>query len=179
MKPYAIMCAGATALALMVWAAPACAQGRATIVNPAEANQNITVGDVQSHDGAVSGTIFNHSSEPVRDVRLLIDHVWLWNNERHPGEASPGRTDFYTVRGEIAPGGNLPFTYQGPALAGRGDGHFETQVQVTEFTQVGTSAADQPRAYEPRPHYQPAPSEQGHGYAPSGAYEAPSGMGNY
>ncbi len=178
MKPYTIVC-GATALALMAWAAPVSAQGQATIENAAEANQNLAVSDVRSHDGAVSGTIFNRSSEPVRDVRLLIDHVWLWNNERHPGEVSPGRTDVYTVRGEIAPGGSLPFTFEGPALPDRGGGHFETHVQVTEFTQVGTSAADQPRTYEPRPRYQPAPSEQGRSYAPSGAYGAPSDTGNY
>ncbi len=174
MKMYASVCVGAL-LALMLWGAPVSAQGRATIVNPAEANETVAVADVQLHDGVVSGTVVNRSSEPVRDVRLLIDHVWLWNNERHPGDFSPGRTDFFTVRGEIPPGGNAPFTYQGSPLMDRRDGHFETHVQVTEFTQVGMIASDQPHAYEPAYRYQPAPSEHGHSYAPLGA----SRTGNY
>lgn len=145
MKTYAGFCAAATALAMVLWATPVSAvQQQTTIVDSAEASQDIAVIDAQSHDGVVSGTIINRSSEPVRDVELLIDHVWLWNNERHPGEASPGRTDFVTVRGEIPPGGSRPFTYEGVPLPNRSDGRFETQVQVTQFIQVGTVAADQP-----------------------------------
>lgn len=102
------------------------------------AADDVRVAEVQARDGLVTGTLVNTSRAPVRNVELLIRHTWFWNNERHPGDDSPGRTDVYDVRGEIPPRQQMPFTYQvSPPLPQRFDGHFETTVEVVGFAQVG------------------------------------------
>lgn len=120
----------------------ACAtQGREpaeSVLSDAQAANDIRVTDVEAHRGIVTGTLFNTSHAPLRNVELLIRHTWLWNNERHPGDDSPGRADVFEVRGEIPPREQMPFTYQvSPPLPQREDGHFETTVEVVGFAQVG------------------------------------------
>ncbi len=85
----------------------------------------------------VTGVVSNAGRHPVRDVQMQITYVWLWNNERHPGSDNPGRTDIYTLPGEIPTGGSQTFTYR-PAtpLPHRTDGHFAPSVNVTGFTEV-------------------------------------------
>jgi len=98
----------------------------------------VAVQDLRVGDGVVSGMVVNNSARVVRDVKLLIHNAWLWKDERHPGPVSPGNAEFYTVSGEIQPGGSLPFTYRLPPLPRRTDGHFVTSANVVEFTQVGS-----------------------------------------
>jgi hypothetical protein len=136
----ALRSAAATAaavLALTLRAAPASA-GAETVVGPSHASAVIELQAVRADGAVVSGTLVNRSSHPVRNVQLLIRYAWLWKNERSPGKNNPGRSDFYTVVGEIAPGGSLPFTYR-PAkpLPRRSDGTFDTSAQVVAFTEVG------------------------------------------
>jgi len=96
------------------------------------------VRDVQMRDSAVQGVIVNQSSRLLRDVKVVIHHNWLWKNERHPGDENPGRSEYYTVPGEVAAGGSLPFTYHlDPPLPQRADGHFVTSAEVISFTEVG------------------------------------------
>ena len=71
--------------------------------------ERVSVRDVRTRDGEVSGVVVNTSDRPVRDVQLLISYQWLWENETHPGEGGPGRAVFYTVNQEIPPGGQVPF----------------------------------------------------------------------
>ena len=105
-------------------------------------------------DGTVSGVVVNRSGHVLKDVRLLIDSQWLWNNETHPGEGGPGRAVFYTVQSEIPPGGQMPFTYRPEsALSERPDGRYMTNVTVAGFTDItpsttsGVSQAAPPPAY--------------------------------
>lgn len=108
------------------------------LVSPSEVASAVRVSDVQARDGVVTGRLVNASRTPIRNVELLIAHTWLWNNERHPGTDSPGRTDLYTFSGEIPPQAQMPFTYNvSPPLPQRDDGRFQTDVQVVGFAQVG------------------------------------------
>lgn len=127
------------AVALLLGVHQSVAAERETVITPTEANHELTVTDVRSHDGAISGVVVNKSAAAVRDVKLLIDDVWHWKNERHPGDASPGTAEFFTVPGEIPPGASQSFSYQGHRLPDRADGYFETQVSVDSFTEVGIS----------------------------------------
>jgi hypothetical protein len=113
-------------------------EASAIVLSDAQAADDVRVTDVQARDGLVTGTLFNTSRTPVRNVELLIRHTWFWSNERHPGDDSPGRADVYVVRGEIPARGELPFTYQvSPPLPQRADGHFKTTVEIVGFAQVG------------------------------------------
>jgi hypothetical protein len=127
----------ATALGLLAVPRVATAVEPAT-VSPKDASQIVAATDVRTHDGVVSGTIVNKSNATLDDVRLLIDHSWLWANEFKPGTDNPSRTDFYVIPKAIPPHGRVPFTYEtNPPLPQRNDGHFKTRVEVTGFTQVG------------------------------------------
>lgn len=107
---------------------------------PQQADQALVIRDVKTHGDVVSGVLVNPSSEVVRNVRLMVRHAWLWNNERHPGANSLGRAAFYTVPGPIPPGTSIPFTYQEP-LPARPDGHFRSTVEIVEFTEAASTAA--------------------------------------
>jgi len=109
-----------------------------SLVSSGNLGDMIAVEDVSVSDGVVSGVLVNKSQLLLRDVRLLIRHSWLWRNERAPGHNNPGRTESYTVPGEIPAGGRLPFSYTvEPPLPNRDDGTFETSVEVISLTQVG------------------------------------------
>jgi hypothetical protein len=88
--------------------------------------------------GGVSGVLVNHSHKQLRDIRLLIHHTWLWKKEMKPGDDSPGRVDYYTVRSELPPEGEIELKYRPePPLPDRDDGHFDTTVEVAGWTEIG------------------------------------------
>jgi hypothetical protein len=97
----------------------------------------VTAQNVALQGDTVSGVVANNSPHAVRDVQMQITYVWLWTNERHPGTDNPGRTDSYTLPGEIAAGKSQPFSYrpQSPPPT-RDDGHFEPKVSVVGFTEI-------------------------------------------
>src|SRR6201989_1203604 len=41
----------------------------------------VSLEKVSTADGSVSGEVINHSRNALRDVRLLIRYIWLWDNE--------------------------------------------------------------------------------------------------
>ena len=113
------------------------AAAMAVLVAPSETVQTVVINDLTVRDGSVSGIVVNKSSATVRGVELLLRQTWLWNNERHPGTDSPGRTLPFTFAGDVAPNASAPFTFQTPPLAPRSDGRFVTTMDVTGFTEVG------------------------------------------
>lgn len=134
MRHVQIFCAAA----LLLGVQQALAAQQETIVPKAEARREVMVKDVRSHNGIVSGMVVNSSPVPIRDVKLLIDEAWLWRNERHPGISNPSRAEFYTLSGEIPPGGSRTFTYRAQPLPHRADGRYEVNVNVEQFTELGT-----------------------------------------
>jgi hypothetical protein len=107
------------------------------VVPSSEASQEIVMQDVTVKDSSVAGIVVNNSSKTVRDVELRVRQEWLWNDERHPGTDSPGRTLSFTLRQDIAPHASAAFSFQTLPLARRSDGRFVTTVEVTGFSEVG------------------------------------------
>jgi hypothetical protein len=106
------------------------------------ASQEVITTDVRAHDGVISGMVVNKSGNTLRDVKLMIDHAWLWTNERRPGTDDPSRTDFYTMPQAIPPHGAVAFEYRtSPPLSDRTDGRFDTVVKVAGFTEIGPQQA--------------------------------------
>lgn len=93
---------------------------------------------VVSHpDGSISGTIVNHTDMTVRDVRLMIDYSWVWENDFKPGDENPGHTLYIIAPAAIPPHGEGSFTYRPTSpLPQESDGHFVTSVAVVGFTQM-------------------------------------------
>src|SRR5262249_9625670 len=125
-------------------------------VVPPDRQTTVVVRDVRGGDDAVSGVVANRASDPVRNVRLLIDHVWLWGDERHPGDDDFSRLDDYVVPQEIPPGGQVSFTVRPstPLHEGPG-GRFMTDVTVGSFEILQQRGAGSPsagtRSVEPPP----------------------------
>jgi hypothetical protein len=135
------MCA-VTAMTIGMLVAPAHALTRAEPISVRQASQEVTIGDVLVRDGVVSGTVVNRSGDTLRDVKLMVDHAWLWRTERHPGANDPSYAEFYTLPLAIPPHGTQPFEYHMTApLPHRTDGRFATTVKVNGFTEVGTQQA--------------------------------------
>ena len=132
-----LTCAAAIATCVDVAPRTAGAADRALIGD--EAADSVLLRDVVARDdGGVTGVVVNRSTRLVRDVRLLIRHGWLWKNERHPGDDSPGRVAYHLVPADVPPGGNIEFRYHpDPPLPDRSDGRFETTVEVVGSTEVG------------------------------------------
>ncbi|MCX8071232.1 MAG: hypothetical protein N3C12_02095 [Candidatus Binatia bacterium] len=111
---------------------------RGRVTNPQEIAAVLTVRDVRVDGDVVRATLVNQSPRRLADVRLLIRHSWLWNNERNPGSDNPGRTDTYTIPDEIPAGGTYNLVYKiVPPLPRRHDGRFVTTVELIGFTEVG------------------------------------------
>ena len=108
-----------------------------SVLSASEAPHALALRNVEMRDNVMAGEIVNHSSHRVRDVELLIRHIWHWNDEFRPGENSPGAADFYTISTEIPSGATERFTYSMPMpLPVRADGYFETVVTVAGFTEI-------------------------------------------
>jgi hypothetical protein len=109
----------------------------ATLISQEQVSQAVSIRNLVVKDGVVSGELVNNSSRTLRDVQLLIRFTWLWNNEMHPGADSPGDAVYYTVEGDIPPGGSKPFTYRSASpLPSRPDGRYEIAVSVAGFAEI-------------------------------------------
>ena len=97
--------------------------------------QAVTIRNVKVQDG-VSGEVVNSSPNVIRDVQLLIRYTWLWKNEMKPGEDNRSDAVFYSVEGEIPPGGSKPFTYRPSSAMKEDAGRYEVSVKVAGFTQL-------------------------------------------
>jgi hypothetical protein len=145
------------------------------IVSRDQVERAVVVRDVtMSDDGEVSGVVVNRSSNPVRDLRLAIRYDWLWRNETRPGTDDPSRAEFYTVPGEIPPGGSVRFNFRSPGpLPRRSDGYFVAVADPIEFVEIvqggsppgTTSGTGTGTGTAPGTGTQPPPS--------GGAYEPP------
>lgn len=117
---------------------------------------DVVVEDVRGGPDAVSGVVVNRGRDPVRNVRLVISHIWLWDNELHPGIDDLSRVERYTVPDEIPPGRQVPFTVRPSApLPEASGGHFMPDVTVASFDEIyypsptaGTKVAPSARPLE-------------------------------
>jgi hypothetical protein len=115
----------------------AVAGSQPTILEPDQGAKLVTVEEVAFEGNHVSGVIVNRGADPIRNVRLLIDHVYSWPNEYRPGPQSPSAAQDYVVEGEIPPGGQEAFstTSRRPIPPASG-GKFVTKVHVVGFTEI-------------------------------------------
>ncbi|HVO94615.1 MAG TPA: hypothetical protein VMT22_17330 [Terriglobales bacterium] len=88
-------------------------------------------------DDGVSAEVVNRSRNVVRDVQLLIRHIWLWDRETKPGANDPSTSTYYALGKDIPPGGRISLNYKPttplPRMAG---GHFITTVSIAGFAEV-------------------------------------------
>jgi len=120
-------------------AGTALAGSRPTILEADQGAKLVTVEEVAFEGNHVSGVIVNRGADPIRNVRLLIDHVYSWPNEYRPGAQSPSEAEEYVVEGEIPAGGQKAFsaTFRRPSPPeSESGGKFVTKAYVVSFTEI-------------------------------------------
>jgi hypothetical protein len=122
-----------TALATLL-AALACAGAAAALDAPGEVEAAVAVEDVRASGGAIEARLVNRSGRALRDVRLLIEYVYHWPDELHPGDESPGRAWPHVVPGPLAPGASAPLRFEPPGGLPSAPGRFEPRIQLLGFT---------------------------------------------
>lgn len=109
----------------------------ATAISNGGTEQKIVLENLSVQGEAVSGQVRNKSRNTMRDVELLVRHIWHWNNEYRPGKDDPSVAVYYKVDKEISPGATASLNYKpSSALPTRSDGYFETTVSVAGFTEL-------------------------------------------
>jgi hypothetical protein len=109
----------------------------ATLLTADRAAQVVSLRNVTTKEGEITGEIVNHSKQTLREVQLQILYSWRWQNETHPGADDPGRAAYHMVGKDIPAGQSARFDYKpSPPLPVRNDGSFEISVKVVGFAQV-------------------------------------------
>jgi hypothetical protein len=111
---------------------------RAAAVEPqSEVDAVVSVDGVRAEGCVIEATLHNRGSRELRDVRLLVECVYHWPDERHPGDESPGRAWTHVVPGPIPPGASETLRSAPPGVAPTAPGAFEPRVRVLGFTERG------------------------------------------
>ena len=108
------------------------------VVAPGSVEDTIAIVNLQTSDSLIEGSLVNNSNRQIDEVHLLINHSFLWKNERNPGRNNPSRTEYYRVAKPIPAGTVMAFEYRpDPPLPKRTDGQFVTTVEVVSFAEIG------------------------------------------
>ena len=125
-----------TALLCLGFALPfALASAGAALDEPENVDLVVDVSEVRAAGGAIEATLTNRSPRPIRDVRLLIEYVYHWPDEMHPGDESPGRSWPHLFPGPIAPGASAPLRFEPPGGLPTAPGRFEPRLKLLGFTE--------------------------------------------
>ena len=114
----------------------ACAAAARAVDVPAAVDEAVEVADVRIADRAVEATLRNRSAHALRNVRLMVDLVYHWPNETHPGDVSPGTAFVHVVAGPIAPGASELVRAVPPGGYPDAPGTFEPRVKVLGFVEA-------------------------------------------
>ena len=126
-------------LAAMVFIPPGLDSASAeTVLSSQDASRALSFEKLDVNPAKISGMIANKTPHTIKDVQLMIQYHWLWNDERNPGHDSPGRTVIIPLNGpQLEPGESQPFSYTPQfSLTSRDDGYFMPEVDVAAFTTV-------------------------------------------
>jgi hypothetical protein len=120
------------------------ASAAVTVLSSEEASRIVKFENLNMSASRVSGVIANQSPHPVKDVEILIQYHWLWENERNPGTNSPGRAAVIKLDQTLKPGESIPFSYSpSPELPSRSDGRFMPEVDIAGFSVIIPAGAPQ------------------------------------
>jgi hypothetical protein len=107
------------------------------ILTPEAAAQRVEIRNLEHQGNTISGEITNRSRHPLRNVELLVQYHWLWNNEFKPGDEPQGKAVYVTVEKELAPGESAKFSVPVEVPSGaHANGYYATEVTLSGFTEV-------------------------------------------
>jgi hypothetical protein len=121
-----------SAIALLV-ACGLAALPAAAVDEPGAVDAVVAVADVHAGSGVIEATLTNRGDRALRDVRLLIEYVYHWPDEMHPGDDSPGAAWSHVVPGPIAPGASEKLRFAPPGGLPTAPGRFEPRIKVLGF----------------------------------------------
>lgn len=96
----------------------------------------VEVSGVRAGPDGIEAILTNRGASELRDVRLLIDYVYHWPDEMHPGDESPGKAWRHLVPGPIPPGASERIRFSPPGgLPSAPGGRFEPRIEVLGFVE--------------------------------------------
>lgn len=107
-----------------------------TLLSAEDAAKSVALEKLQVGPSGVSGFVVNKTPHIVRNVEVLVQYHWLWENEFKPGTDSPGRLEVIRLSQDLKPGESMPFRHSAGAGADRKDGRFAPEVTIGAFTVV-------------------------------------------
>lgn len=123
------------------------------LVREADVGSTLELRDLARTAEGISGIVVSRVPRELREVRILVQLVYHWPDEMHPGPDSPSAAAVVTVEGPIPPGGSAPFEARlavrpdvaaGPATGGS---DFEVRAAILGWSEVGaTPGSDSPEA---------------------------------
>ena len=105
-------------------------------VAPDVASEKVAIRKVEVKGNAISGEVTNKSPHPIRNIELLVQYHWLWNNEFKPGRESPGKAVFVALDKELRPGESATFSVPVDSPETRADGYYMPEVTLAGFTEI-------------------------------------------
>lgn len=110
--------------------------GPTYLASEAGVSKYVRVDNLAVRGRTLTGRVVNQLSRPIHSVDLTIRSVWLWKNEFKPGADTLSRSTVYRLDGQVPPGGFQPFSFSPLPVSNRTDGHYETRVFVSGFTEL-------------------------------------------
>ena len=107
-----------------------------TLLSSEEAARSVAIDNLTTSASGVNGVVVNKTPHVVRNVDVVVQYHWLWNNEFKPGADSPGQTVVLRIDNELQPGQSAPFRHSLSAGGDRKDGRFAPEVMIGGFTVV-------------------------------------------
>ena len=79
------------------------------LTGDAEARSAIEVRDLRRTAEGISGVAVNRGRLELRKIRILVQLLYHWPDEMHPGPVSPSDATIVTIEGPVSPGEAAPF----------------------------------------------------------------------
>ena len=122
------------------------------MVEPDRLDSMASVEDLTTEGGELSGQVVNRTDKTLTDVHILTTDLFVWKNERHPGDDDPSRAEERTIPGPIPPHASVSFRFEREPLPRRTDGAFTTMTRVLGLTEQDTrpeARSETPYPYPP------------------------------
>jgi hypothetical protein len=120
--------------AFLIFSTIASAQVATTSANQ---EKTLTLHNVTMSGNRLLGEITNNSDQKLRDISLMLQHSWRWQDGRDPKIEVPLKAVLFKLKKELLPGETATFTHPVPLPENtQKDGQFVTDVSVAAFSVV-------------------------------------------
>jgi hypothetical protein len=124
----------AAALAILLFPVIAFAQVPTNLQHP---EPTLSISDLRANENRILGEITNNSENQARDISLMVQNTWRWNDGYNPKIETPINAVLFKLQKELSPGETATFSYVVPLPeSDRSQGSFVIDVSIAGFKLV-------------------------------------------